>query len=77
VPTVNWLTSTLAAPFASAPVPSTVVPSRNVPVPVGAGRLLRVGFTCTEIVDGAEASVTTVPPWFMKNADPAASPTML
>jgi hypothetical protein len=53
------------------------VPSRNVPVPVGVGRPLRVGFTCAEIVDEAEASVTTEPPWFMKKADPAASPTIL
>jgi hypothetical protein len=76
-PAASPLASRLPAPFASGLLPSTVVPSRNVPVPVGAGRPLSVGFTCAEIVDGAAASVTTVPPWFMKNADPAALATML
>lgn len=62
MPSVNWLRSALAAPFASALVPSTVVPSRKVPVPVGTGRPFREGFTCAEIVDAVEARVTTVPP---------------
>ena len=53
------------------------MPSRKVPVPVGTGRPFREGFTCAEIVDAVETSVTIVPPWFMKNADPAALPTML
>jgi hypothetical protein len=70
VPAASPLASSLPAPFASGLLPSTVVPSRKVPVPVGTGRPLSVGATCAVIVDEAEASVTTVPPRFITSAAP-------
>lgn len=59
-------------------VPRTVVPSRKVIVPEGAGRLVRVGATATERVtgwaatrvEGVRVGVNEVPPRFMKKAAP-------